>query len=211
MYIPKAFEQPSVVEMYKLIGEYSFATLVVVTDAGIEANHLPFLIRDDGSECGVLVGHVARSNSMWKTFKADQEVLVIFNGPDAYISPSWYATKQEHGRVVPTWNYAVVHARGFMRIVEDGEWLFSLLNDLTTKHEAQFEQPWAIADAPADYIEKLSSAIVGVEIPVSGLMGKWKLSQNHPEQNQLGVVEGLQKTLRLRDGEMAELMKSVRT
>ncbi len=206
MYIPKAFEQQDFDEMHSLIRQNPFATLVTNTDAGLVANHLPFLLREDGSEYGILVGHLARANPIWQDYKPEQSVLIIFQGVNAYISPSWYPSKQENGKAVPTWNYAVVHASGLMQINEDGIWLRELLDELTNTHEAQFEKPWAVADAPADYIEKLSGAIVGIEIPVSTLIGKWKLSQNQPEQNRRGVVDGLQESSHLNAREMANLV-----
>jgi transcriptional regulator len=208
MYVPKVFEQPSVAVMQQFIGNYPFATLVAVTNAGIEANHLPFLWRDDGSEYGVLVGHLARTNPVWQAFKSEQNVLIIFQGVDAYISPSWYPAKQEHGKVVPTWNYTAVHASGKMRVIEDVKWLLELLNDLTTIHESQFKKPWAVADAPADFIEKLSGAIVGIEIPVSQLIGKWKLNQNQSEQNRKGVVGALETSSQPKERALAEEIKA---
>lgn len=194
MYMPRAFEQLDTPVMHQLMRDYPFATLVVLTDDGIEANHLPLLLRKESSGNGVLVGHFARANPMWEKVKPDTGVLVIFNGPDAYISPSWYPTKQEHGKVVPTWNYAVVHARGILRIVEDAQWLDDLLRELTKTHEASLERPWSMDDAPTDYIEKLTKAVVGIEISISQLQGKWKLSQNQPAINRQGVVAALSAT-----------------
>lgn len=192
MYIPSAFAEDRVDVLQQFMRDNPFATLVVQTADGMEANHIPLQLKLDGSDYGMLVGHVARSNSLWRLFSADVQVLVIFTGTDAYISPSWYPTKQEHGKVVPTWNYTAVHASGFMRIIEDKNWLLSLLNSQTAEHEAQFVQPWALADAPAEFIEKLLGAIVGIEIPISTLRGKWKLSQNQPEDNRQGVASGLE-------------------
>lgn len=191
MYVPTAFEEKRVDAMHKLMGENSLATLIVQTEDGLEANHIPLHLKQDGTEFGTLVGHVARGNPVWKMFKQDVEVLAIFHGPNSYISPSWYPTKQENHKVAPTWNYAVVHASGFMRAVEDANWLLELLDVLTRKHEAQFEKPWNVADAREDYVNKLVNAIVGIEIPISKLVGKWKVSQNQPERNQVGVIEGL--------------------
>lgn len=205
MYTPKVFEQPDIALMHSLMREYPFATLVVTTSDGLEANHLPLLLRDDGSEYGILAGHLARANPLWKQL-AGVHALVIFHGPDAYISPSWYPTKREHGKVVPTWNYAVVHIRGNVRVVEDIHWLHQLLGELTNTHEASFNQPWSIADAPADYIEKLTNAVVGIEIPITSLQGKWKLSQNQPEGNHAGVIDGLNTSANKQHHVLAELM-----
>lgn len=174
--------------------DYPFATLVVVTEEGIEVNHLPVLLRKEVSDKGVIVGHIARANPLWEKIKPDTDVVVIFHGPNGYISPNWYPTKQEHGKVVPTWNYAVVHARGRLQVVHDGQWLNQLLHDLTQVHEATSERPWSVNDAPADYLEKLTKAIVGIEIQITQLEGKWKLSQNQPEVNRLGVIDGLGNT-----------------
>jgi transcriptional regulator len=205
MYTPKAFEQLDVSAMHKLMYEHPFATLVVLTGDGIEANHLPLLLRKSSSEYGAVVGHIARANPLWEKIKPDTEVLVIFHGPDAYISPNWYPTKREHGKVVPTWNYAVVHARGKLHIVDDAQWLNELLRELTEIHEATFEQPWSVNDAPADYVEKMTKAIVGIEINITNLQGKWKLSQNQPDANQQGVIAGLSGTSTIQN-HLADLM-----
>jgi transcriptional regulator len=208
MYVPRAFEQPDTAVLQQLIREYPFATLIVSTAQGLEANHLPLVLRDDGSDYGVLAGHVARTNSVWQNFNAEQDVLVVFHGPDAYISPSYYPSKQEHGKVVPTWNYTVVHASGKMRAVEDGKWLLQLLNELTDVHERQYDQPWAVADAPAEFVEKLLNAIVGIEIPIATLLGKWKLSQNQPDQNRQGVIAALESSDSASQRKIANLVKS---
>lgn len=208
MYVPKVYAQPDTVQLQQLIRDYPFATLIVLTDQGLEANHLPLVLRDDGSEYGVLAGHVARTNSIWQNFKTEQDVLVVFHGPDAYISPSFYPSKQEHGKVVPTWNYTVVHASGKMRVVDDGKWLLQLLNELTDDHEQQYDQPWAVADAPAEFVEKLLNAIVGIEIPISSLLGKWKLSQNQSDQNRQGVIAALESSDSASQRKIASLVKS---
>lgn len=207
MYTPKAFEQLDINSMHTLMREYPFATLVVLTDDGIEANHLPLLLRKNSSEYGVIVGHLARANPLWEKIKPDTEALVIFHGPDAYISPNWYPAKQEHGKVVPTWNYAVVQARGKLRVVDDAQWLSALLHELTDQHEAAFAKPWSVDDAPADYVEKLTKAVVGIEISICHLQGKWKLSQNQPEVNQHGVIAGLGRASNERKLLLADLMK----
>jgi transcriptional regulator len=146
-----------------------------------------------GGPYGTLRCHVARANPVWQRVAAapDVQSLVVFQGADAYISPSWYATKREHGKVVPTWNYATVHVMGAPRVVEDTAWLRSLVETLTTKHESPRPQPWAVDDAPADYVEAMLRAIVGIEIPIMSIAGKWKVSQNHPAANQRGVADGL--------------------
>ena len=152
---------------------------------------------------GALRGHVAQSNPIWQDFEPDKEVLAIFHGPEAYISPSWYATKKESGKVVPTWNYAVVHAYGTLRIVEDAGWIRDQLESLTNNSEASFAEPWTLNDAPKDFTEKLIGTIVGIEIEITRLSGKWKASQNQPLENQLGVIQGL---ISIGEAEMAALV-----
>ncbi|MCK6407555.1 MAG: FMN-binding negative transcriptional regulator [Rhodocyclaceae bacterium] len=159
---------------------------------GIHADHVPLILEtaDDGSP--VLHGHVARANPMWKTLRSDIAALAIFRGPDAYISPSWYPIKREHGKAVPTWNYAVVHVRGPLHIIHDADWLRRHVESLTQRQESAFAEPWAVSDAPADYVEKMLAAIVGIELTITSLEGKWKTSQNQPADNRAGAAQGLQ-------------------
>jgi transcriptional regulator len=191
MYIPKHFDEPRVDVLHELIRTRPLSTLVTLSSGGLNANHIPLLLSADPSPLGTLRGHVARANPLWQDIAKDVEVLAIFHGPDAYITPSWYATKAETGKVVPTWNYAVAHAYGRLREIDDASWLRSHLEALTAHNEAKFSQPWRLADAPHDFTEKLIGAIVGIEIVISRLSGKWKLSQNQPPQNQAGVIDGL--------------------
>lgn len=191
MYIPTQFEQPDISVMHELIRAKPLATLVTLASTGINANHIPLHLSEDALPFGVLRGHVARSNPLWADLRSDVEVLAIFHGDDAYISPSWYATKQENHKVVPTWNYTVVHAYGNLRVIEDTSWIRSQLETLTKANEAQFSEPWMLSDAPKDFIDTLVKSVVGIEIIVTKLSGKWKVSQNQPLQNQLGVIQGL--------------------
>ncbi len=191
MYIPKHFEAPSLDAMHQLMQAHPLATLVALTADGLVANHIPLHLTPQPAPFGTLRGHVARANPVWRDSTPEIDVLAIFHGPDAYISPNWYATKQESGKVVPTWNYAVTHAYGKLRGIDDTAWLRSQLETLTDAHEATFSTPWALSDAPADYIDKLLSAIVGIEIVITRLEGKWKVSQNQPSHNQDGVIAGL--------------------
>ena len=191
MYIPKHFEEPNVDVLHDLIRVQPLATLVTLGPDGLAANHIPLHLSPEPAPYGTLLGHVARANSIWKDVGPNQEVLAIFHGPEAYISPTWYATKQETGKVVPTWNYAVVHAYGALRVIDDAAWVRAQLELLTTQSEAAMPTPWAVSDAPPEYIEKLIHAIVGIEIVVTKLFGKWKVSQNQPERNQASVEEGL--------------------
>lgn len=205
MYIPSQFEQPDIEVMHELIRNRPLATVVTLGSNGINANHIPLHLELTPEPYGVLRGHVARSNPIWTDLRADIEVLAIFHGPDAYISPSWYATKQETGKVVPTWNYTVVHAYGSLRIIDDASWVRTQLEALTSHNEAVFPEPWTIADAPVDFTEKLIAAVVGIELVITRLSGKWKVSQNQPPQNQDSVIQGLSAS-----GQtvMADLVKS---
>jgi transcriptional regulator len=191
MYLPKHFAEPRVEVMHELMRAHPLATLVTVTSNGLDANHIPLQLVADATPFGTLQGHVARANPLWQTFDKDVEVLVIFQGPDAYISPSWYATKKETGKAVPTWNYAVVHAHGMLRTIDDATWLRTQIEALTTRNEAALPHPWALTDAPDDYVEKMIAAVVGIEIEITRLSGKWKVSQNQPMENQAGILEAL--------------------
>lgn len=186
MHIPRHFQETRRDVLYALMHAYPFATVVAQTADGLVANHLPFERVGD-----VLQTHVARGNEM--VGMDGQDVLVMFRGPQAYISPNWYPTKHENGREVPTWDYVVVHVHGHMKIIDDAVWLRDLLERLTTRHEAGEPEPWQISDAPADHVEKSLRAIVGVEIPIERVIGKFKLNQNHPERNRRGIIEGLQR------------------
>ncbi len=190
MYTPKHFVESRVESLHGLIRAYSFATLVTRAADGLTANHLPFELVGE-----VLHGHVARGNELARLDGA--EVLLVFQGPDGYISPNWYPSKHETGREVPTWNYAVVHVHGRLRVIDDATWLRRLLETLTDHHEAGQPQPWKISDAPDDHIETSLRAIVGLEVSIDRIEGKFKLSQNHPARNRAGVIAGL----RERDGD----------
>jgi transcriptional regulator len=178
--------------LHALMREHPLATLVTMGEGGLNADHVPLILETAADGTPVLRGHVARANPMWKTVRTDLEALAIFHGPDAYITPSWYPTKREHGKAVPTWNYVMVHARGPLRIIQDTDWLRTQVESLTQTQESAFAEPWAVSDAPADYIEKMLAAIVGIEITITSLEGKWKASQNQPEGNRQGAVQGLQ-------------------
>lgn len=206
MYIPKHFEELRTELLHALMRAQPLATLITQSSGGIDANHIPLQIATTPQPFGTLRGHVARANPMLDGLENDVEVLAIFQGPDAYISPSWYASKKESGKVVPTWNYVVAHAYGYVRIVDDRDWLRAQVESLTTHHEAQQREPWSVNDAPCDYIEKMLGAIVGIEIVITRLMGKWKLSQNQPHDNQTGVIAGLRAAGTSSAIEVAELV-----
>ena len=207
MYIPKHFEVTDVTTLHELIHDYPLATLVTMSANGINANHIPMHLTDTPEPYGTLQGHMARANPLLGEISSDIQALVIFHGPNAYITPSWYETKKEHGKVVPTWNYAVAHAYGILQIVDKPEWLRAQLETLTDHNESQFSEPWAIADAPKEFTEKLLESIVGIEMKITKLVGKWKVSQNQPLQNRESVIEVLNKDKQLGASKMAELVK----
>lgn len=193
MYVPSHFKENDIGKLQQYIRDYGFGLLIVADDEGIEANHVPFHLspEEDGS-LGHLQCHLARSNPAWQRLHGGARVLAVFQGPDAYVSPSWYETKVETGRVVPTWNYLAVHAEGSARIIEDPTWLKDHLHRLTDQHESGMSTPWSVDDAPTDFTERLMQAIVGVEIKINSLTGKLKASQNQPERNRAGVKAGLE-------------------
>ena len=191
MYLPAHFEERRLDVLHAFVREHPFGMLVTTGSEGPVANGLPFLL-DAGGEAGlgVLRGHVARANPVWRD-AADATALVVFQGPEGYVSPSFYPVKAEHGKVVPTWNYAMVQARGQLRAIDDREWLRAFVTRLTERHESARTAPWAVTDAPPDYVDTMLRAIVGVEIELTALVGKWKLSQNRALTDRRGVVSGL--------------------
>jgi transcriptional regulator len=191
VYIPRHFEQPEVGAMHDVIRAHPLATLVTQSAHGLTANHIPLHLEASVAPWGVLQGHVARVNPILQDFAAQRETLAVFHGPQSYISPSLYATKEETGKVVPTWNYVVVHAYGKVRVMDDAQWIRAQIEALTNQQEESYPTPWAVADAPGDYTEKLIANIVGFEMAITGLSGKWKLSQNQPAKNRTSVVERL--------------------
>ena len=186
MYIPNSFRTDDRAQLHELMRQYNFATLVTQHEGAPFATHLPFLLDADRGPHGTLLAHMARANPQWRDFAAGGEALVIFQGPHAYISPSWY---QSHPSV-PTWNYAVAHAYGAPRIIEDHDTLYRMLEALVDTHEAGFAQPWRM-ELPHDYTDKMMRAVVGFEIEIARLEGKLKLSQNRSEQDQRRVAEML--------------------
>ncbi len=191
MYVPKHFEEPRVEVMHALIRACPLGALVVPTASGLVANHIPFEISPEPAPLGTLRAHVARANPVWRDAALGGEALVIFQGPDAYVSPAWYPTKKETAKVVPTWNYTVAHAYGPVRFIDDRAWLRAFVEMLTDRHEAGRPEPWKVTDAPGDFVDTLVGAIIGVEIPLTRLVGKWKVSQNRPAHDREGVAEAL--------------------
>jgi transcriptional regulator len=190
MYQPPAFREDRLEVQHEFIRAHPLGLLITAGPAGLIANLFPFLLDSDGSGKGTLRLHIARANPQWRELAAIEQCLVVFQGPQDYVTPSWYATKRETGKVVPTWNYATVHARGRPRIVDDDAWLRRQLEDLTLSREGRRAAPWQVDDAPADFIAAQMRAIVGVEIPILAIEGKWKMSQNRPEADRLGVIAG---------------------
>jgi len=208
MYLPKHFAQTDIGALHRLIGAHPLGALVTLAAGGLEANHIPFLVQADPAPYGTLLGHVARGNPLWRDVACDAESLVIFQGPETFISPSWYPSKKETAKVVPTWNYAVVHAYGRVRVIDDAVWLRAHVEQLTDRHEAERPAPWKVTDAPADYIETMLRGIVGIEIRIARLVGKWKASQNRSARDRAGVVDGLLQEPTEAAATMAELVRA---
>ena len=191
MYIPTQFRETDTPTIHAAIRASGLATLVTTGPDGILATPLPLLLDDDPAPYGTLLGHVARANPQWQRSDAATPALAMFAGPDAYVTPSWYATKRETGKVVPTWNYVAVHAYGTVEFFDDAERLHMLVSRLTERHEGRREKPWAVSDAPPEFTQAQLKGIVGVRLVISRLEGKWKLSQNRNAVDRAGVVEGL--------------------
>ncbi len=191
MYLPSHFEEERTEVLHAFVRRHPFGLLVTQRDGGIDANGIPFLLDKDGGGLGILRGHVARANPVWREARAEAEALVVFQGPHGYVSPGWYPSKAQHGKAVPTWNYMMVQARGRLRAIDDTVWLRRFVTRLTECHEASLPAPWAVSDAPEDYIEQMLKAIVGIEIKLGALTGKWKLSQNRSAADRAGVASQL--------------------
>jgi transcriptional regulator len=191
MYTPAHFNEERAEVLHQLVHDHPLGLLITLGAEGLDANPIPFLLDTEADGTAVLRAHVARANPVWREARTDIDTLVVFQGPQAYISPGWYPSKAETGKAVPTWNYITVQARGRLVVRDDAEWLRGLVTRLTQRHEAVQAKPWAVTDAPADYINTMLRAIVGIEIPLSSLRGKWKMSQNQPTTNREGVLRGL--------------------
>lgn len=191
MYLPPYHAETDVAVMQSLIHAHPLGTWVLAGETGLEANHIPFVLDPARGPHGTLRAHVARANPVWHALSGDTDSLVIFQGPQSYISPSWYPSKQVDGKVVPTWNYTVVHARGVARAVDDPAWVHQLITDLTQANESSRPQPWQVSDAPTDFIAQMAKAIVGIEIVLTGIEGRWKLSQDETLPDRHGTVAGL--------------------
>jgi transcriptional regulator len=209
MYTPKAFAVTDLPMLHAAMKQSELATLVTITTQGLVATHLPLILDETKGEYGTLTGHVSRANVQWRESDAAAEALIIFLGPDTYVSPNWYPAKQETGRVVPTWNYAAIHAYGRITFIEDTEWLRTMVTELTRKHEASFPAPWQVSDAPAVYIDSQLKAIVGFEFQILRLEGKEKFNQNRSVEDRMGVIDGLRALQDERKTKVAELMEEI--
>ena len=208
MYTPKAFEVTDLALLQAAMQQSELATLVTNTSHGLVATHLPLMLDVTQGPYGTLTGHVSRANVQWRETDHEAEALVIFLGLDTYVTPNWYPAKQETGRVVPTWNYAAIHAYGRVTFFEDSERLRTVVTELTRKHESAFPAPWQVTDAPAVYLDSQLKAIVGFELPIARLEGKQKFNQNRSVEDRLGVMEGLRAQGKT---EVAELMQEIET
>jgi len=189
MYLPRHFEQNDAAALAALMYDCPLATLVIATPDGPTADLIPLAFHADAGARGTLRGHVARANPLWR--HAGAAALAVFQGPQAYVSPNGYPSKREHGKVVPTWNYTMVQARGVLRAVDDAAWVRAFVGRLTERHESTQPAPWAVTDAPDDYVQQMVGAIVGIEIELSSLRGKWKVSQNRSAADRAGVAAAL--------------------
>jgi len=207
MYTPSAFSEQDLLTLQQHIQGTRLATLVTHGKLGLQAIHVPLLLSPEQGPNGTLYGHLARANPQWQELAEGGEVLVIFPGADAYVSPSFYPAKAEHGKVVPTWNYVAVHAYGQAEVFDDAERLLNLVSALTDRHEAGRDKPWKVADAPAQYIDSMLKAIVGFALPIQRLEGKRKLSQNRSAADIAGVQQGLAASADSQDQALAHLMR----
>ncbi|MEC5214600.1 transcriptional regulator [Polaromonas sp. CG_9.5] len=205
MYCPTHFEEQRSDVLLDLIAQHPLATIVTQSNGGLVADHIPLLYQKNGDLPGTLIGHVAKNNPLWQA-ASEHEHLLIFQGASSYISPNLYATKAESGKVVPTWNYAVVHAHATLTATQNPEAILRILTGLTNRHESSQEHPWQVTDAPPDFTQNLLNSIVGIEFHIKRLTGKWKVSQNQPQKNQQSVIGGLRASGSLDTAKMAELV-----
>jgi transcriptional regulator len=190
MYLPAAFREERLETLHALIGAHPLATLITSGTSGLIANLVPFILVNLGNK-GTLRAHIAKANDQVDPLKGGSEALVVFQGPESYITPSWYVSKREHGRVVPTWNYVMVQARGTPRVIDDPAWIRAQIEALTSSQEGLRSTPWKVADAPEPFVLGQIGAIIGIEIPISSIEGKWKVSQNRSVADRQGVQDGL--------------------
>lgn len=192
MYLPSAFREERLETLHALIRAHPLATLITAGTDGLIANLVPFIVVETGDR-GTLRAHISKANDQVEALRAGADTLVVFQGPEAYITPSWYPSKKEHGQVVPTWNYVVVQVRGTPHVIDDPAWLRTQIGALTAGQENQRSEPWKVTDAPESFIQDQIRAIIGVEIPILSIEGKWKVSQNRSAADRQGVYEGLRR------------------
>jgi transcriptional regulator len=211
MYTPGHFKVEDMGEAHALMRAHPFAILVTRTDDGVVATHLPTVLKVDAARpLGRVECHLARPNPQWRTFAAGVDALMIFQGPEAYIRPGWYPSKAEHGKAVPTWNYAAVHAYGPLRVVNDKAWLLAHVGELSDQQEAPYDARWSTADAPQSYLDVMARGIVGLTLDIARLEGKMKMSQNRDDRDRAGVVQGLSERAEGEDERIAGLVESFR-
>ena len=209
MYLPAHFNESRPDVMRALMRSHPLSTLVTQCESGLVANHVPVQTLDEPAPLGCIRGHIARANPLWREYRDGTQALAIFQGPQVYVSPSFYPSKAQTGEVVPTWNYAVVHASGTLRFIQDTAWLRDFVSGLTAAHEQARATPWKIDDAPAPYIDKMLSLIVGFEFAITALSGKWKVSQNRTQADQRGVISSLQNAADANSQEIATLLAAL--
>lgn len=207
MYTPKHFEERSTAVMYEHIRKHPLATVVTHSEGGLNANHIPLLLSTPKEKPPMLYGHIARGNPLWKQVPNGASVLAVFLGPQHYITPNWYASKKSHGKTVPTWNYSAVHVSGIIRWTIEPARLREIVTELTDTHEANSSQPWRVSDAPPEYISAMLEAIVGLEIEMHSIEGKWKVSQNRTPDDIKGVIEGLEQLGTESSKDMSQLVR----
>jgi transcriptional regulator len=207
MYVPQLHEETDLAVLHALMRSHPLGTWATQAQSEIIVNHVPFLVDPGRGPYGTLMCHVARANNLWQLFSKTIPSVIVFQGPNTYISPSWYPSKQAHGKVVPTWNYAVVHAHGIPVVFHDPAWLLDHVTRLTDSQEGKQPLPWKVSDAPSDFIAQMAKQIVGIEIPISRITGKWKINQNRSTADRLGVVSGLRGQGDPRSVEMASLVE----
>jgi transcriptional regulator len=211
MYVPGYFRVEDTAELHAMMRARPFAILVTQGSEGLTATHLPTILKvDDAGPLGRIECHLARPNPQWQTFTPEMDALMIFQGPEAYIRPGWYPSKAEHGKVVPTWNYAAVHAYGRLQTVEDKDWLLAHVSQLSDQQEAPYAAPWSTTDAPANFLDMLSRGIVGLQFTIRRIEGKLKMSQNRGEADREGVVRGLEQRASGEDAVIASLIDKLR-
>ena len=190
MYRPPAFREDRREVLHEAIRNHPLGTLITAGSSGLMANVIPFILRT-GKDGDTLCAHLAKANGQLQDLRERTPALVLFQGPQAYVSPSWYPTKKEHGKAVPTWNYVIVQVRGAPKVIDDNDWLLHQIAELTNEHESQRAEPWKVTDAPAAFVTAQLKGIAGIEMPITRIEGKWKVSQNQPQRNRLSVVAAL--------------------